>query len=203
MTVCLSLYILDHVSRTEYTRAEPMRLMYAGVAWMIGPTLGAWLAERGGTVGHLHALSSVSALVCLAYFWRLRLRDTETLTVFQGHSPNPLRHVARYAQQPRLIFAWVAALGTLHLVGDVLRVRAHLCGRVRLQPGSSPARSSRPVPASCSSCRSSGAVVRRFGIRAVLRVGFTVSGVLTASAALVAGWPMARQSQCCSHRRSP
>ena len=34
-----------------------------------------------------------------------------------------------------------------------------------------------------------GRLVRRFGIRSVLRVGFCVSGLLTASASLLAGWP--------------
>ena len=188
MTVCLSLYILDHVSRTEYTRAEPMRLMYAGVAWMIGPTLGAWLADAVG-LWATYMLSSVSALVCLAYFWRLRLRDTETLTVFQGHSPNPLRHVARYAQQPRLIFAWVAALGRyIWWVMFFVYVPIYV-----VESGYS-----RVVAGALISAGTGfllflplfGRVVRRFGIRAVLRVGFTVSGVLTASAALVAGWPM-------------
>ena len=188
MTVCLSLYILDHVSRTEYTRAEPMRLMYAGVAWMIGPTLGAWLAEAVG-LWATYVLSSAAALVCLTYFWRLRLRDTETLTVFQGHSPNPLRHVARYAQQPRLVFAWIAAVGRyVWWVMFFIYLPIYV-----VESGFS------KVVAGALISAGTGFLlllplfarfVRRFGIRAVLRIGFTVSGVLTMSAALLAGWPV-------------
>ena len=187
MTVCLSLYILDHVARTEYTRAEPMRLMYAGVAWMIGPTLGAWLANTVG-LWSTYALSSASALVCLAYFWRLRLRDTETLTVFQGRSPNPLRHFARYGQQPRLVFAWVAAVGRyVWWVMFFVYVPIYV-----VEAGFS------QIFAGALISAGTGLLlflplfarfVRRFGIRTILRIGFTVSGVLTASAALVAGWP--------------
>lgn len=188
MTVCLSLYILDHVSRTEYTRAEPMRLMFAGVAWMIAPTLGAWLADAVG-LWATYSLSSAAALACLAYFWHLRLRDTETLTVFQGRSPNPLRHLARYRQQPRLVFAWVAALGRyiwwvmFFIYTPIYVVEAGY---------------SKVVAGALISVGTSfllflplfGRIVRRFGIRAVLRVGFTVSGILTVSAALLAGWPV-------------
>ena len=188
MTVCLSLYILDHVERTEYTRAEPMRLMYAGVAWMIGPTLGAWLSEAVG-LWATYLLSSVAALACLTYFWRLRLRDTETLTVFQGHSPNPFRHVARYAQQPRLVFAWIAAVGRyVWWVMFFIYLPIYV-----VESGYS------KVVAGALISTGTGFLlllplfarfVRRFGIRAVLRIGFTVSGVLTISAALLAGWPV-------------
>ena len=188
MTVCLSLYILDHVSRTEYTRAEPMRLMFAGVAWMIGPTLGAWLAETAG-LWATYALSSVSALVCLAYFWHLRLRDTHTLTVFKGQSPNPLRHVARYAQQPRLIFAWVAAIGRyIWWVMFFIYVPIYV-----VESGYSKVVAGALISAGTGFLLFLplfGRLVRRFGIRAVLRVGFTVSGVLTIGAALLAGSPL-------------
>ena len=188
MTVCLSLYILDHVSRTEYTRAEPIRLMYAGVAWMIGPTLGAWLSEAVG-LWATYALSGASALVCLAYFWRLRLRDAETLTIFQGRSPNPLRHLARYRRQPRLVFAWVAALGRyVWWVMFFVYVPIYV-----VEAGYS------KVIAGALISVGSGLLlflplfarlVRRFGIRTILRTGFAISGVLTAGASLLAGWPL-------------
>ena len=187
MTVCLSLYILDHVSRTEYTRAEPIRLMYAGVAWMIGPTLGAWLADAVD-IRVAYALSSVSALVCLAYFWRLRLRDTVTLTVFQGRSPNPVRHFARFFQQPRLVFAWVAAVGRYVwwvMFFVYLPIYVVESGYSKILAGALISIGSGfliflPL---------FGRLVRRFGIRNVLRVGFCVSGVLSVSASLLAGWP--------------
>ena len=187
MTVCLSLYILDHVARTEYARAEPIRIMYAGVAWMIGPTLGAWLAEEVG-LWAAYALSSASALACLAWFWRLRLRDTETLTVFQGRSPNPVRHFARFFQQPRLVFAWVIAVGRyVWWVMFFVYVPIYV-----VEAGYS-----KVLAGALISIGSGfliflplfGRVVRRFGIRSVLRTGFFVSGVLTASASLLAGWP--------------
>ena len=188
MTVCLSLYILDHVSRTDYTRAEPMRLMYAGVAWMIGPTLGAWLSEAVG-LWATYLLSSVAALACLTYFWRLRLRDTETLTVFQGHSPNPFRHVARYAQQPRLVFAWIAAVGRYVwwvMFFIYLPIYVVESGFSRVVAGALISAGTGFLLLLPLFAR----FVRRFGIRAVLRIGFTVSGVLTISAALLAGWPV-------------
>ena len=188
MTVCLSLYILDHVERTEYTRAEPRRLMYAGVAWMIGPTLGAWLSEAVG-LWATYLLSSVAALACLTYFWRLRLRDTETLTVFQGHSPNPFRHVARYAQQPRLVFAWIAAVGRYVwwvMFFIYLPIYVVESGFSRVAAGALISAGTGFLLLLPLFAR----FVRRFGIRAVLRIGFTVSGVLTISAALLAGWPV-------------
>ena len=187
MTVCLSLYILDHVARTEYARAEPIRIMYAGIAWMIGPTLGAWLAETVG-LWAAYALSSASALACLAWFWRLRLRDTETLTVFQGRSPNPIRHFARYWQQPRLVFAWVAALGRyVWWVMFFVYVPIYV-----VEAGFSKIFAGALMSAGTGFMLLLplfGRLVRRFGIRSVLRAGFCASGVLTASASLLAGWP--------------
>ncbi len=188
MTVCLSLYILDHVSRTEYTRAEPLRLMYAGVAWMTGPVLGAWLAETVG-IWATYALSSASAVVCLAYFWHLRLRDTETLTVFQGRSPNPLQHFARFLQQPRLVFAWVVATGRyVWWVMFFVYVPIYV-----VEAGYSTVVAGALLSAGTGFLLLLplfGRVVRRFGIRTVLRGGFLFAGVLTASAALLAEWPV-------------
>ena len=187
MTVCLSLYILDHVSRTEYTRAEPIRLMYAGVAWMIGPTLGAWLAEAVD-IRVAYAVSSVSALACLAWFWRLRLRDTETLTVFQGRSPNPIRHFARFFQQPRLVFAWVAAVGRyIWWVMFFVYVPIYVveAGYSKILAGLLISIGSGFLILLPLFAR----LVRRFGIRSILCGGFFVSGVLTTGAALLAGWP--------------
>src|SRR5210317_208007 len=47
-SVCLSLYIMDYIGKKELIFTESRRLLYTGIAWMIGPALGLWLWEEAG-----------------------------------------------------------------------------------------------------------------------------------------------------------
>ena len=186
-TVCLSLYIMDHIARTEFSRSEPLRLMFGGAAWMIGPALGAWLAQRFDP-DVTFAVSGIAALTLLAYFWRLRIRDVSPLTRFAGKSPNPLQYVRQFAARPRLTFAWTIALGRyiwwvmFFVYAPLFAVQAGLGQMVAgllISAGSS---FMLLLPLF-------GKVVRRFGMRAVLVVGFTVSSIFCVSMAILADLP--------------
>jgi len=110
LTVCLSLYILDHVARQDFNRSEPMRMFYSAAAWMVGPALGAWLGTRFG-LWATYLASVITVLVLLTYFWFLKFREVAPLTSFRGHSVTPLAHLDRFRRQPRLMLAWTASVG--------------------------------------------------------------------------------------------
>ena len=43
MAICLNLYVLDHIAKTELNRAEPKRVFYSAIAWTVAPGLGTFL----------------------------------------------------------------------------------------------------------------------------------------------------------------
>ncbi len=108
--ICFTLYIMDFIARRDFSRSEPLRILYSAGAWSLGPFLGVYLAER------LHpwspyALAAATALATLGYFWFLRLTDDPAVTQKAGPTPSPLRYLGRFFAQPRLALAWVLSTG--------------------------------------------------------------------------------------------
>lgn len=187
LTVCLSLYILDHVARQEFSRSEPMRIFYSASAWMAGPALGAWLGTQFG-LWAAYLASSLTVMALLAFFWTLRIRERPPLTSFRGHSVSPLAHLARFRRQPRLVFAWTAAVGRYAwwvMFFVYVPIYAAQQGLGQLAAGMLVSAGSGllfflPIFGSC---------VRRYGIRRVMIAGFGTSGVLTLLFALATPLP--------------
>lgn len=110
LEVALSLYVLDHVPRQQLSRFEPLRLAWAGVAFVFGPWLGVTLATRIDPVVTF-ALAGGAQAVLLAYFWFLRFTDASAVTRRFRPPANPLTFLPRYLRQPRLRLAWALAFG--------------------------------------------------------------------------------------------
>ena len=186
-TVCLSLYILDHVARSDFNRSEPMRIFYSAAAWMVGPALGAWLGTRFG-LWAAYLASGCAALVLMGYFWYLRIREVAPLSSFRGHSVGPLAHVARFRRQPRLVFAWITAVGryawwVMFFVYVPIYVVQQGLGQMTagiLVSAGSGFLFLLPL---------FGFAVRLFGVRRVMVAGFAVSGVFTLLFSLVTPLP--------------
>ena len=187
LTVCLSLYILDHVARADYNRSEPMRIFYSATAWMVGPALGAWLSTRFG-LWAAYLASSVTVLLLLGYFWFLRIRELAPLASFRSHSVGPLAHLARFRRQPRLVLAWMSAVGRyMWWVMFFVYVPIYVVGQGFGQMTAG-------ILVSAGSgllffLPLFGLCVRRYGIRRVMVAGFTVSGALTLLFALATPLP--------------
>jgi MFS family permease len=187
LTVCLSLYILDHVARHDFNRSEPMRIFYSATAWMVGPALGAWLSTRFG-LWAAYLASAVTVLVLLGYFWTLRIREVAPLSRFRGHSLRPLAHLARFRRQPRLVLAWTAAVGRyMWWVMFFVYVPIYVVnqGYGQMMAG---------ILVSAGSgllffLPLFGQSVRRYGIRRVMVAGFTLSGAFTLLFALATPLP--------------
>ena len=129
LNITLSLYIMDHIKRTELARAEPMRLSLSTFAWMIGPASGVWLYTQFGPWGPQLA-SIAAAIALLTLFWILRLSDRVTMPSGTLQPFNPLANVVRFVRQPRLRLAWMVAFGrscfwvTFFIYGPLLMVES-------------------------------------------------------------------------------
>ena len=109
LNITLSLYILDHIRRQDLVKTEPLRLALSTASWAIGPYLGIYLYNRHGPWAPF-ALSIVAAVLLLAVFWYLRIREI-IIRPARRAPPNPLQNIGRFIAQPRLRLAWLIAFG--------------------------------------------------------------------------------------------
>ena len=100
-SVCLSLYIMDYIGKKELIYTESKRLLYTGIAWMIGPTLGLWLWE-GFRQWSPFLLAAIASAGMLSYFWYLRLGHSEVIRPARKPSGNVFKIIPRFFAQPKL-----------------------------------------------------------------------------------------------------
>lgn len=105
VNISLNLYILDYIARKDFVTAEPRRLAFMGVAWFTGPGLGIYLYKTFGLIA-VCGPSAVFAVIALAYFWVLRMREDPRVAPAKKRPPTPWDNVRRYLAQPRLRLAW-------------------------------------------------------------------------------------------------
>ncbi|NMD08306.1 MAG: MFS transporter [Phyllobacteriaceae bacterium] len=179
MNVTLSLYILDHIHKSDYARVEPMRLTFSTISWTIGPSLGLWLyANHGPVAAQLAVL--VAGLSLLTFFWIIRLADPAALPSGTLQPFNPLKNVGRFMAQPRLRLAWSIACArsvywsALFIYGPIMLIES---GMSKSQSGYVISASQLILPLALVS----GLVARRVGVRKVIASAFAlicVSSVL-------------------------
>jgi hypothetical protein len=110
LNITLSLYIMDYIARRDLVQVEPLKQFFGAGAWCVGPTLGVLLHERVGP-GAAEAFSAACALIILANFWILRLKDNPAVAAATKPPPNPIASVGRFLAQPRLRLAWAISFG--------------------------------------------------------------------------------------------
>lgn len=183
LNITLSLYILDHIRRSELSRAEPLRLSLSTFSWMSGPALGVWLYVDWGPWGP-QLLASAVGLILLALFWYLRLSDGGH-TLPQGNFTrfNALSNVRRFLAQPRLRLAWLIAFGrscfwtTFFIYGPLLIVESGLGKTV----GGLMVSASQAV---LLTAWLSGRLAQRHGVRRVIAGAFALAAVASAAAGM-------------------
>ena len=67
--VCFNAYVLDMVSKSEFSRLESGRLFYGSIGWTVGPVLGVWLL--GIWPGAPFLVTGIFATLMLVHFWRM------------------------------------------------------------------------------------------------------------------------------------
>lgn len=187
LTICLNLYVLDYIAKHELNQAEPKRVFYSAVAWTAGPGLGTYLyAEVSPNAAY--AVGVVFALTALAYFWRLRLSDRSPFLAGQQAPPNPMHNIRAFVGKPRLILAWLVAIGRsswwamMFIYTPIFAVETGLgpvVGGLIVSTGSG----------MLFLMPLWGRYLRVFGLRRVLSTGFAGAGIATAVVALTMGWP--------------
>lgn len=130
-SVCLSLYIMDYIGKQELIYTETRRMFYAGIVWMVGPTLGLWLWENAASWAPF-ALTIFAAASMLSYFWYLRLGHEQGIQKAKSRSVNVFKIIPRYfKQRPLRIAYWITMSRsifwvTLFIYGPIYVIEAKL-----------------------------------------------------------------------------
>ena len=183
MNITLSLYIMDHIRRSELARSEPLRLSLSTFSWMTGPALGVWLYVGFGPWGPQLAAIAASLLLLLL-FWYLRLSDNVTaLPAASVERFSALANVRRFLAQPRLRLAWIIAFGrscfwtTFFIYGPLLLVEAGLGKTV----GGLMISASQAL---LLTAWLSGRFARAHGVRVVIAMAFALAALASLAAGL-------------------
>ena len=187
LEITLNLYVLDSVARRDIAAFEPRRIFFAAGAWALGPWLGVTLKANVGAWA-AYGLAALAAALLLAFFWFLRLTDNPALPRGRAAPPNPIRYLPRFFAQPRLRLAWFLASGRagwwamFFIYAPIYAVTRGLGEEIGGAIVSVGLAALFLVPLW-------GRLVRRFGMRRMLVVGYTATGALTVAAASIAAWP--------------
>jgi MFS family permease len=182
LNITLSLYILDHIRKSDLAHSEPLRLSLSTFSWMIGPASGVWLYTHLGAWGPQLASIAV-AVALLVLFWVLRLSDRVTMPSGTLQPFNPLANVARFVRQPRLRLAWMVAFGrscfwaTFFIYGPLLMVE----GGVGKQVGGLMISASQALLL-CAYLF--GRLAHRFGVRSIISLCFLMMAVSSIAAGI-------------------
>jgi MFS family permease len=182
MGVTMSLYILDHIHKSDYARAEPLRLALSTIAWTSGPTVGLALYASYGPLATQVAVLTAAAVLA-ACFWYLRLTDATTLSPGTLQPFNPLRNIRNFARQPRLRLAWAIALGrsvfwsSLFIYGPIVLIEG---GLSKTQGGYLISASQMLLPTALVF----GWIARRTGVRTVIASCFGTMALCAVGAGL-------------------
>jgi hypothetical protein len=166
MNITLALYIMDNISKTELTRAEPVRMTIATISWVVGPATGAWLYAHYGAIAPQLAVV-LAGLMLLFGFWSARMRDPVSLPFGTIDGFNPLSNLLAFFRQPRLRLAWSIAFGrscfwsALFIYGPLLMIEG---GLAKATAGLMISASQLTLPLSLIH----GNLARRFGVRMVV-----------------------------------
>ena len=104
MEVVLSLYIMQRIPRRHLPEFEPLRMVSAIAALSIGPWLGVYLQSR--VADWLPYLIAIGGTVATLIYFRWLGLQQMSLPERLLPAGNPLRHIGRFFLQPRLRLAW-------------------------------------------------------------------------------------------------
>ncbi len=181
-SVCLSLYIMDHIGKAALTSTESRRMLYTGGAWFVGPTIGGWLWSNSWPSAPFILSASTSA-VTIAYFWRLRFHDRAPVLGPITAVTRPVDNVVRFFGQRYLRIAYVIATAraifwaALFVYGPIYVIEAGLptwSAGVFLSAASGTLFLSPLIRRVADSCGTRSTIVGAFALMAVSMVGLAL-----------------------------
>ncbi len=185
LDITTQLYLLDNVPRQALRQFEPMRIFSAAAPWTFGPWLGVHLQVNVAFAAPFIVVM-VSAIVLYLLFRALDLSENQAATP-RGVT-NPLRYLPRFFSQPRLLLAWTLASvrsswwSMFFVYAPILAVTSGLSPETGGLVVSIGTAWTWLVPLW-------GWTGRRFGLRALMRVGYAGAGILSIAAATTASQP--------------
>ncbi len=185
LDITTQLYLLDNVPRQALRQFEPMRIFSAAAPWTFGPWLGVHLQVNVAFAAPFIVVM-VSAIVLYLLFRALDLSENQAATP-RGVT-NPLRYLPRFFSQPRLLLAWTLASvrsswwSMFFVYAPILAVTSGLSPETGGLVVSIGTAWTWLVPLW-------GWTGQRFGLRALMRVGYAGAGILSIAAATTASQP--------------
>ena len=185
--IAFNLYLMDHIPRQAFSRFEPVRMLFAGTGYVVGPIGGVLLAREFGHAAPFFAMGALTALN-YAVFLYLRFSDSPSIQPARTAPPNPLRFFPHFFAQPRLRLSWLLALGRsgwwamFFVYGPIYCVQAGLGETVAgllVSAGS----------AAVLLCPLWGRLGRRWGIRRLVVFGFAATAAGSVAVAFAAASP--------------
>jgi MFS family permease len=109
LRVPLALFTMAYIRRKDFTRSEPLKLLFGALPWALGPFGGRYLYE---TVSPATAfLFSIAFGVVLTAYGRWLRLDDRRAALPRLTRRGTVAMVRRYLAQPRLRLAWLIAFG--------------------------------------------------------------------------------------------
>ncbi len=185
----LSLFIMEHIRRKDLSRSEPVRMLAVGIAWTVGPLLGVQIESLWGPWAPF-AASGLVVLGLFGYFRFLGFRNRPLVAPPKRRgAENPFANLAVFLAQPRLVLSFAQASGrTFFWLAFVIYTPLYAVatglgaetGGVLVAMGS----------AFMLLMPLWGWFARRFGIRRVSVIAFSIGAVCMAVAGLLSSWPL-------------
>lgn len=187
IAISLNLYILKNVPRDELSRFEPVRILFSGGAWVIGPALGIFL-EQIFMAWLPYLISGAFSLCQLCLFLVMRIEHPNREAAGEAKRPNPVRFLRRYFKQPRLVLAWLLSVTRAGWWGLFYNIAPVYLLTIGLE---------KQTIANVTSLGSAGMltvlfwgwVARRVGLRALFTNAYALAGLLTAIVATTTNYP--------------
>lgn len=188
LDINFSVAFMERIPRRAIVRFEPLRIVFMGGGFVIGPTLGVRL-NLDIALWTPFALMAALALAATAYTLFHKLIDEPAAQPNRRRPSNPLRFVPRFIRQPRLRLAWLLAFvrsswwAMYFIYAPIYCVEYGLgesLAGIVLSVGSA---FMLMVPLWAH-------LGRRIGLRALLGLGYLGTGLLTVAITPVAGWPV-------------
>ena len=198
--IVVNLYLLENVARRDLNRFEPRRLLFAGISFVVGPWLGVALHHRVAE-GLTYLVAGLLLTIYLLYFLLLtadgpRGGNLRRASPAAASTVSPLSYVRRFAGQPRLVLAWILAIGRygwwlMYFVYTPILV-AHFgygpeVGGLLVSVGQLP----------MLAIGAWAMLGRRYGLRRLLVLGYAGCGIATLAVGTMTGWPVVAMACIC------
>ncbi len=190
LEVLINVAMLETVARRDLNRFEPLRLLFVGAVFVAGPWAGVALDQR---VAHNlpFLLAAIISVVLFVTFRTIGVGAERAVAAGAEPPPppDPLVMIPRFAAQPRLVIAWMLAIGRngwwmMYFIYTPILVASY--GLSAEAAGALISAGMLPM----FLIHLWASFGHRHGIRVLLTCAYTATGIATIAVGLTTSWPM-------------